>query len=67
MAQAIETVLVFRPAPDLTVVITDGLTPWPRTRPRSGVVVALLPSPLPRPALPSWAHVVEVSPGVESG
>lgn len=61
MAQAIETVLAVRPGPDLTVVITDGLTPWPRTRPHGAVIIALLPSPLPRPAPPFWAHVVEVS------
>lgn len=67
MAQAIETVLAARPAPDLTVVITDGLTPWPHSRPRSDVIVALLPSPLARPAPPPWAHVVEVSPAPAGG
>jgi predicted metal-dependent peptidase len=62
MAAAIEAVLAVRPAPDLAVVITDGLTPWPLTRPRRDVIVALLPSPLPRPKPPAWAHVVEVTP-----
>lgn len=64
MAEAIEAVLAVRPAPDLAVVITDGLTPWPLTQPRRDVIVALLPSLLPRPAPPSWAHVVEVSPAL---
>ena len=46
--------------PDLAVVITDGLTPWPAVRPRRDVVIALLPTEDARPAPPSWAHVVEV-------
>jgi predicted metal-dependent peptidase len=65
MAVAIGTVLAARPMPDLVVVITDGLTPWPRAQPRREVVVALLPTAVPRPAPPSWAHVVEVVAGPE--
>ena len=61
MAAAITTVLATRPAPDLVVVITDGLTPWPPAPPRRDVIVALLPATAVRPAPPSWAHVVEIS------
>ena len=60
MAEAITTALATRPVPDLVVVITDGLTPWPAARPRRDVIVALLPAPFRRPAPPPWAHVVEV-------
>lgn len=60
MAVAIGTVLAARPMPNLVVVITDGLTPWPPAQPSREVVVALLPTAVPRPAPPSWAHVVEV-------
>lgn len=65
MAGAIGAALAARPAPDLVVVITDGFTPWPLTRPRRDVIVALLPVPGPAPAArpdpPPWAQVVEVA------
>jgi predicted metal-dependent peptidase len=64
MAAAIEVVAGTKPAADLTVVITDGLTPWPRTRPCREVIVCLLPLPAAmaehRPRTPPWAHVIEV-------
>jgi predicted metal-dependent peptidase len=61
MASAISTALNAARVPDLVIVITDGLTPWPPARPRREVIVALLPTPLPRPAPPAWARVVEVA------
>jgi predicted metal-dependent peptidase len=60
MARAIDAVLAARPTPDLVIVITDGLTPWPQERPRRDVIVALLPTAIKRPAPPRWAHVVDV-------
>jgi predicted metal-dependent peptidase len=62
MARAIATVLAARPVPDLVVVITDGLTPWPPAPPRRTVIVALIPAAITRPAPPSWAHVIEIPP-----
>ena len=67
MAGAIGVVLAAQPRPDLAVVITDGLTPWPVARPRRDVIIALLPTTAARPAPPSWAHVVEVIPGQQAG
>lgn len=61
MDAALGTVLAARPAPDLVVVITDGLTPWPAKRPAREVVVALLPAPFAPPAAPAWANVVKVT------
>jgi predicted metal-dependent peptidase len=61
MAAAIDTALAARPKPDVVVVITDGLTPWPTFRPSRAVIVALLPTRLHRPEPPSWAQVVHVS------
>ncbi len=61
MASAISTALGAARMPDLVIVITDGLTPWPPTRPSREVVVAVLPTPFPRPAPQTWARVVEVS------
>lgn len=60
MAAAIDVVLATRPIPDIVVVITDGLTPWPREKPRRDVIVALLPASFPRPLAPGWARVVEI-------
>jgi len=60
MATAIETALQSPARPDLVVVITDGLTPWPARKPSRPVIVALLPSTLRRPPTPSWARTVEV-------
>jgi len=61
MAAGVEAALTMRPSPDLVVVITDGLTPWPRYRPRCPVIVALLPTPPTRPETPPWARVVALS------
>jgi predicted metal-dependent peptidase len=60
MALAIETALQSLARPDLVVVITDGLTPWPVRKPSRPVIVALLPSTMKRPATPSWARTVEI-------
>jgi hypothetical protein len=66
MRRGIADALDDRPTPDLVVVVTDGLTPWPETRPARPVVVALLDSGAGhRPAPPAWATVVEVD--VEAG
>jgi predicted metal-dependent peptidase len=61
-----------RPAPDVVVVLTDGQTPWPDTRPPCRTVVGLFPRPRTarsrhenRPtyvpdAPPAWARVVDI-------
>ncbi|MFI7321316.1 VWA-like domain-containing protein [Streptomyces venezuelae] len=61
-----------RPAPDVVVVLTDGQTPWPSTRPACRTVVGLFPRPgrarswdeddpdhVPDTP-PAWARVVEI-------
>jgi predicted metal-dependent peptidase len=60
MATAIETALNSTARPDLVVVITDGLTPWPLRKPARPIVVALLPSGMRRPTTPDWARTVEI-------
>lgn len=60
MASAISTVLGASLRPDLVIVITDGLTPWPPTRPGREVIVALLATKIARPAPPLWAQIVEI-------
>ncbi|MEQ4304156.1 VWA-like domain-containing protein [Plantactinospora sp. B6F1] len=61
-----------RPAPDVVVVLTDGQTPWPSTRPGCRTVVGLFPRPAAARARrennpgyvpdapPDWARVVEI-------
>ncbi|MFH8769879.1 VWA-like domain-containing protein [Streptomyces sp. NPDC017958] len=66
-----------RPGPDVVVVLTDGQTPWPESRPPCRTVVGLFPRPQ-RPgrgsrdednpeyrpdAPPEWARVVTIGPG----
>jgi predicted metal-dependent peptidase len=58
-----------RPAPDVVVVLTDGQTPWPDTRPQCRTVVGLFPRNrswneddpdyVPE-SPPTWARVVEI-------
>ncbi|MEU9101639.1 VWA-like domain-containing protein [Streptomyces sp. NPDC048361] len=64
--------LAARPRPDVVVVLTDGQTPWPSTRPACRTVVGLFPrgggasswkeddpDHVPHVA-PAWARVVEI-------
>ena len=46
-----------RPKPEVVVVLTDGLTPWPARRPSVEVIVALLGD---GPEPPAWARLVRV-------
>lgn len=65
-----------RPAPDVVVVLTDGQTPWPQSRPPCRTVVGLFPRQRPgrgsgdednpeyRPDVPpEWARVVTIGTG----
>src|SRR5262249_5077868 len=63
MRAAIATALAGRPRPDLVVVLTDGLTPWPNAKPRASVVVGLLgrQSELAARMPPTWAKVVRIT------
>ncbi len=58
---ALAEVQKLRPRPTLTVVFTDGYTPWPDAPPTgSAVVVALLlHSDQEPPEVPDWATVIE--------
>jgi len=49
-----------RPKPDLIVVLTDGLTPWPPAPPRGiRVIVGLMDQ---RGTVPEWARAIDIGP-----
>src|SRR5215471_3609736 len=62
MGAGIEAASALRPRPAVTVVITDGYTPWPAAAPKGMRVVAGLLGD-DAPAAPAWARSVRVSTG----
>jgi predicted metal-dependent peptidase len=61
MGAGIAAAAALRPRPAVTVVLTDGYTPWPATPPKGmRVVVGLLGSGAPE--APSWTRSVRVEP-----
>jgi predicted metal-dependent peptidase len=60
MGAGIEAAAALRPRPSVTIVLTDGFTPWPdRAPPGMRVVVGVLREPgLPAWAPPTWARAV---------
>jgi predicted metal-dependent peptidase len=59
MGTGIAAAAALRPRPAVTVVLTDGFTPWPDAPPRgTRVVVALLGDAAPD--APGWARAVRV-------
>jgi len=59
MGAGIAAAVALRPRPAVTVVLTDGYTPWPAAAPKgTRVVVGLLGRGAP--AAPSWARAVRV-------
>ncbi len=61
MAAGIAAAAALRPRPALTVVLTDGYTPWPELAPKGiRVLIGLLGDGAP--AAPSWARAVRVDP-----
>ena len=58
MGRGVQAAAELRPSPDLIVVLTDGLTPWPPAAPRGvRVVVGLMDE---RGTTPDWADTVLV-------
>jgi predicted metal-dependent peptidase len=61
MVAGITAAIALRPRPAVTVVLTDGYTPWPPLAPKgTRVVVGLLG--LEAPDAPPWARAVRVEP-----
>ena len=59
MGAGIAAAVALRPRPAVTVVLTDGYTPWPAAAPKGTRVVVGLLGP-GAPAAPSWARAVRV-------
>jgi predicted metal-dependent peptidase len=61
MGAGIAAAAALRPRPAVTVVLTDGFTPWPGVAPKGmRIVVGLLGEQAPE--APSWARAVRVEP-----
>jgi predicted metal-dependent peptidase len=61
MRTGIAAAAALRPRPAVTVVLTDGFTPWPAEQPKGMRIVVGLIGPRARDA-PSWARAVRVEP-----
>jgi predicted metal-dependent peptidase len=61
MGTGIAAAVALRPRPAVTVVLTDGYTPWPPEAPKGTRVVVGLLGP-GAPAAPAWARAVRVEP-----
>ena len=62
MGAGLSAAVALRPRPAVTVVLTDGFTPWPGQAPKgTRVVVGLLGARAPD--APSWDRAVRVEPG----
>jgi len=60
MGAGIEAAYALRPRPAVTVVLTDGYTPWPARPPKGMRVVAGLLGE-DAPGAPDWARAVRIS------
>ncbi|GII90763.1 hypothetical protein Ssi02_09940 [Sinosporangium siamense] len=61
LREGIAAALALRPRPDLILVLTDGQTPWPESRPPVPVVIGLVAgdlSPGAETPSPNWAHSI---------
>jgi predicted metal-dependent peptidase len=66
MGAGIAAAVALRPRPAVTVVLTDGYTPWPAQAPKgTRVVVGLLGAQAPD--APEWARAVRVDPELPGG
>jgi len=61
MGTGIAAAVALRPRPAITVVLTDGYTPWPAAAPKGTRVVIGLLGP-GAPDAPAWARAVRVDP-----
>lgn len=58
MRVGIEAALATPDRPNIVVVLTDGITPWPEENPPCRVIAALIGSTAPQP--PSWVETVRI-------
>lgn len=50
-----------RPKPTVTIVLTDGFTPWPAERPRNCGDVIVVIADASSPDAPTWAKTIRIS------
>ena len=61
MRVGIEAAEAAKPAPDVTIVLTDGDTPWPQHPTRARLICAVIRDHAPN-GTPEWATTVHVPP-----
>ncbi len=62
MRVGIDAAARLRPEPNVIIVLTDGITPWPEQPPRPRLVCAVI-SPVPPRGTPEWAVTVHIPDG----
>lgn len=65
MGAGIKAAEAMKPRPDIVIVVTDGITPWPKSRPKGGMSVliarlAMNEWDLKNYPAPSWARVIDI-------
>lgn len=58
MREGIAAAVGLRPRPSVIIVLTDGYTPWPATKPRAPVIVGIIGDQTV--ATPAWAKTVHI-------
>lgn len=61
MGVGIATAAALKPRADVCVVITDGATPWPESRPAFRVIVCLVNNTCNPDSVPEWATAIQVT------
>jgi len=56
MGRGLKAAEDLRPKPDVTVVLTDGHTPWPVKAPNCGKVIVCLIGNISTQGIPKWVH-----------
>lgn len=61
MRVGIQSALALRERPGVVIVLTDGLTPWPKEPASCRLIAVLIGSDKHAPAPPAWAETVRIA------
>jgi hypothetical protein len=61
MGEGINAALRIKPSPHIIVVLTDGFTPWPLTKPRNcDTCIAVLTNINSKEDVPAWIYSITI-------